>query len=179
MAIPAILPKPKNVFPTRFRRYVRTRARLPRRDHLYIRSARACGVTVPRPSPSSAYLRATVYILASNHTSHFSSPHALPPIPPPLLCAQPPCCPRSRSAEDDDLADEPEEEDTRRAAPTVAFKLLSRGPRGRIETRQLLVPEEAPMAVKLAKAVRRALLILIRALFLAPVLAPFPSKPCL
>ena len=60
--------------------YVRTRARLPRRDHLYIRRARACGVTVPRPSPSSAYL--TCYILASNHTSHFSSPHALPPITP-------------------------------------------------------------------------------------------------
>ena len=37
-------------------------------------------------------------------------------------------------------------------APTVAFKLLSRDTRGRVETRQLLVPEEAPMAVKLAKA---------------------------
>lgn len=34
----------------------------------------------------------------------------------------------------------------------IAFKLLSRDQKGRIETRQLMVPEENEMAVKLMKA---------------------------
>ncbi len=38
------------------------------------------------------------------------------------------------------------------SAGKVTFKLLSRDTKGRFETRQLLVPETNPMAVKLARA---------------------------
>ena len=49
--------------------------------------------------------------------------------------------------EDDDYEDDDDEEESRRK--TVSFKLLSRDTKGRVEARQLLVPEESPMALKL------------------------------
>ena len=52
---------------------------------------------------------------------------------------------RFQSGEDDD-----EEEEIKPKG--VAFKLLGRDTKGRIETRQLLVPEETPMVVKLVQS---------------------------
>ncbi len=53
----------------------------------------------------------------------------------------------SRSLDDDD------DEDGAGSTPRgIPFKLLGRDTKGRIETRQLLVPEEAPMVVKLLKS---------------------------
>ena len=37
-------------------------------------------------------------------------------------------------------------------APRMTFKMLARDPKGRLETRQLMVPETAQMCVNLAKA---------------------------
>lgn len=42
------------------------------------------------------------------------------------------------------------------AAPAMKFSLLSRDNKGRVEARQLLVPKDNPMAVKLAKAEEEA-----------------------
>lgn len=53
----------------------------------------------------------------------------------------------------DDISDDDEEDDDIDGqVRTVSFKLLSRDNRGRIETRQLLVPEESTMAIKLQKS---------------------------
>lgn len=45
-----------------------------------------------------------------------------------------------------------EDDDEEEAPRGMAFKLLAKDGKGRIETRQLMVPEEAPMAIKLQKA---------------------------
>lgn len=45
-----------------------------------------------------------------------------------------------------------DEEEEAEAPRGMAFKLLAKDGKGRIETRQLMVPEEAPMAIKLQKA---------------------------
>lgn len=47
--------------------------------------------------------------------------------------------------------DEVDEDGNSSSRGTVAFKLLSRDSKGRVETRQLLVPEDASMAVKQIK----------------------------
>jgi regulator of nonsense transcripts 2 len=59
---------------------------------------------------------------------------------------------RSGSADDDDLLQDTNDSMQKPGKVNVAFKLLSRDTRGRIETRQLLVPEDAAMAIKLAKS---------------------------
>lgn len=45
-----------------------------------------------------------------------------------------------------------EEEDTETAQKGIAFKLLSRDNKGKVETRQLLIPEENQISLRLAKA---------------------------
>lgn len=52
----------------------------------------------------------------------------------------------------EDQSDEDEEDEVAGQSRRVAFKLLSRDHRGRVESRQLLVAEDNPMAVRLAKA---------------------------
>ena len=54
--------------------------------------------------------------------------------------------PRSQYDDDDD------DDDEESAPKGMAFKLLGRDTKGRVETRQLMVPSEAPMAVKLLKS---------------------------
>lgn len=57
------------------------------------------------------------------------------------------------SSEDDDCSDDDHVEDKyKKKHHVVAFKLLSRDNKGRVETRQLMVSEENPMAVKLAQS---------------------------
>ena len=51
----------------------------------------------------------------------------------------------TRSFDDSLTSEEP-------APRGMAFKLLGRDSKGRVETRQLLVPEEAPMVTKLLKS---------------------------
>jgi hypothetical protein len=56
----------------------------------------------------------------------------------------------------DDMAENDNDNDdnssSRQPAPKMAYKLLARDNRGRVETRQFLVPQSAQMCVNLAKA---------------------------
>ncbi len=52
--------------------------------------------------------------------------------------------------------DDEEEEDSPTRARAMPFKLLGRDAKGRIEARQLLVPQAAPMAIRLAEATAAA-----------------------
>jgi hypothetical protein len=60
--------------------------------------------------------------------------------------------PKNISTSFSSAAGQEEEDDETLAPKGVAFKLLSRDSRGRVETRQLLVPEENQLSLRLARA---------------------------